>query len=165
MHPQRVTAFSANTLSFPFFSQRENLIPDVATDLLARTCTTVFTASSLTWMSDKMRSCLLQLVVISINPLGETEGNDICKMPPLGSQRGLGWWGGWVGGWGGSACVVQDPGRRREGAPNQSLSTLGVVRITNGSSKTPRQPQERTELRQRGGETNKQRGGGSTAAR
>lgn len=71
---------------------------------------------------------------------------------PIGSQRG---WDGW-GGWG--MVLSVHCGTLRGGEKtlfNQPLCILGIVRISDGSSKTQHQPQQRTELRQSGEKTKK----------
>lgn len=74
------------------------------------------------------------------------------QMLPMGSQRG---WDGW-GGWG---MVLSVHCRTRRGGEktlfNQPLCILGIVRISDGSSKTHHQPQQRTELRPSGEKTKK----------
>lgn len=71
---------------------------------------------------------------------------------PIGSQRG---WDGW-GGWG---MVLSVHCRTLRGGEktlfNQPLCILGIVRISDGSSKTQHRPQQRTELRQSGEKTKK----------
>lgn len=71
---------------------------------------------------------------------------------PIGCQRG---WDGW-GGWG---MVLSVHCRTLRGGErtlfNQPLCILGIVCISDGSSKTQHQPQQRTELRQSGEKTKK----------